>query len=342
MTRILLTGGSGFIAAHVLGLLLKQGYSVVTTVRNQKKADQIKSVFSKYGKDQLDFTIVEDIAQPDAFKNAVISTPPFEAVIHTASPFQFNVTDIQKDLLDPAIIGTTNMLKAIKDGAPTVKRVVITSSFAAIYDPSKGDRPGYTYSEIDFNPMTLEDALSHPANGYTGSKAFAEKAAWDFVEKEKPNFSLSIICPTLVFGPIIPALHLLSSLNTSNQLIYGITAGAAKTRIPDMGGHCWVDVRDVAYAHVQAMSLPTAANKRFFTTANEQYNNKTVVEIIRKNFPEYKDVLPGGEVEGGRFPVGGTFGTNNERSKEVLGVEYHGLEKTVVDTVNSFSAVSQK
>ena len=90
------------------------------------------------------------------------------------------------------------------------------------------------------------------------------------------------------------------------------------------------------------MSLPTAANKRFFTTANEQYNNKMVVEIIRKNFPEYKDVLPGGDVEGGSFPVGGTFGTNNERSKEVLGMEYHGLEKTVVDTVNSFKAVSQK
>lgn len=71
-------------------------HSVITTVRSQGKADQIKAVFSKYDESQLDFAIVEDIAQPSAFKDAVVSTPPFEAVIHTASPFTFNVKDIQK------------------------------------------------------------------------------------------------------------------------------------------------------------------------------------------------------------------------------------------------------
>jgi hypothetical protein len=71
-------------------------HSVVTTVRSHSKADKIKSVFPKYTKDQLDFVVVEDIAQPDAFKDAVISTPPFDIVIHTASPFTFSVQDIQK------------------------------------------------------------------------------------------------------------------------------------------------------------------------------------------------------------------------------------------------------
>jgi nucleoside-diphosphate-sugar epimerase len=97
MTRVLLTGGSGFIALHTLDVLLKHGHSVVTTVRSQEKADKIKTVHpSAVESGQLSFAIVKDIAQPDAFDEAVISDPPFEAVLHTASPFHFNVTDVQK------------------------------------------------------------------------------------------------------------------------------------------------------------------------------------------------------------------------------------------------------
>lgn len=163
----------------------------MTTVRSQAKADKIQEAKSKYGRDKLDFAIVEDIAQPDAFEKAVISDPPFEAVIHTASPFHFNVTDTKKDLLDPAVVGTTGILKAIKKSAPTVKRVVITSSFAAILDPNR--KPGYEYSEKDWNPITEEEALENPTNGYRASKTFAERAAWEFVEKEKPNFTLATV-----------------------------------------------------------------------------------------------------------------------------------------------------
>lgn len=97
MTRVLLTGGSGFIAAHTLDVLLNHGHSVVTTVRTQEKADKIKESYKNYvDKGQLNFAIVPDIAKEDAFDQAVISNPPFEAVLHTASPFHFNVTDVQK------------------------------------------------------------------------------------------------------------------------------------------------------------------------------------------------------------------------------------------------------
>jgi nucleoside-diphosphate-sugar epimerase len=97
MTRVLLTGGSGFIAAHTLDILLEHGHSVVTTVRTQEKADKIKASYQSYAdKGQLDFAIVPDIAQPDAFEKAVVSDPPFEAVLHTASPFTFDISDIQK------------------------------------------------------------------------------------------------------------------------------------------------------------------------------------------------------------------------------------------------------
>jgi nucleoside-diphosphate-sugar epimerase len=110
-------------------------------------------------------------------------------------------------LLDPAIIGTTGVLKSIKKSAPSVKHVVITSSFASIVNGSKGFWPGHEYSEEDWNPITSEEATENPMMGYRASKTFAEKAAWDFVEKEKPNFSLSTVNPPMVFGPIVSSLN---------------------------------------------------------------------------------------------------------------------------------------
>lgn len=97
---------------------------MATTVRSEKKAAAIREAHPNITKDRLDFIIVEDIAMEDAFDNAVVSDPPFEVVIHTSSPFHFNVTDVKKDFLDPAIIGTTGLLKAVKKSAPTVKRIV--------------------------------------------------------------------------------------------------------------------------------------------------------------------------------------------------------------------------
>lgn len=93
-------------------------------MRSKAKFDKIKEAHPKTTKEQLDYVLVEDIAKEGAFDEAIKSDPPFEAVIHTASPFHFNVTDIQKELLDPAYIGTTGILKSIKKSAPTVKRVV--------------------------------------------------------------------------------------------------------------------------------------------------------------------------------------------------------------------------
>ncbi|KAG9529139.1 NAD(P)-binding protein, partial [Aureobasidium melanogenum] len=247
--------GSGFIAAHVLDILLEHGHSVVTTVRSQEKANKIKEAHPNVSEKQLSFAIVEDIAQEGAFDKAVVSDPPFEAVIHTASPFHFNVTDVQKELLDPAVIGTTGILKSIKKSAPSVKRVVITSSFAAIVNPSKGNWPGHTYTEADFNPITHQEALENPAAGYRASKTFAEKASWDFLEKEKPNFTISTMNPPLVLGPIVHYLNSLDSLNTSNQRIRDIYQGKAKEQIPETGTFLWVDVRDLALCHVKAIEV---------------------------------------------------------------------------------------
>ena len=111
----------------MLDLLIERGHSVVTSVRSKEKAQAIKDAHPAIGKEKLDFVIVEDIAVEGAFDRAVKTDPPFEAVIHTSSPFHHNIKDVQKDFLDPAIIGTTGLLKAIKISAPTVTRVVSLS-----------------------------------------------------------------------------------------------------------------------------------------------------------------------------------------------------------------------
>ncbi|KAK5169815.1 Glycine-rich RNA-binding protein 2, mitochondrial [Saxophila tyrrhenica] len=338
MTRVLLTGGSGFIAAHVLDILLQRGHSVVTTVRTQEKANKIREAHPKASEKDLSFAIVEDIAQEGAFDKAVVSDPPFEVVIHTASPFHFNVTDVQKDLLDPAIIGTTGVLKSIKKSAPSVKRVVVTSSFASIINPEKGSWPEHTYTEADWNPVTQEQAKQDAATGYRASKTFAERAAWDFVEQEKPNFTLATLCPPLVLGPIVHYLNSLDALNTSNQRIRDTIQGKFKDDYPPGGPYIWVDVRDLADQHVKAAEEQGAGNQRFFVTEG-YFNGKLIVDAVRKNFPEYKDNLPKEDLQGGGFPEGGVYKPDNSRSKKVLGAKYRSLEESIVDTVKSLKAV---
>ena len=281
---------------------------------------------------RLSYVIVEDIAQETAFDEAVKSDPPFEAVLHTASPFHFNVKDAKKDLLDPAIIGTTGILKAIKKNAPSVKRVAITSSFAAITNPAKHPE---TYDESCWNPVTMDEALNtDPGTAYRGSKTFAEKAAWDFVEKEKPNFALSTLNPPLVLGPVVHYFNDLGSLNTSNENVRDMIAGKYKDGLPPTRVVLFVDVRDIALSHVRAIERDSAAGKRFFVVSGF-FRNAEVADIIKKNFPEYKDKLPASYE---RDPEKFSFKIDNSRTKDVLGIQFRDLESSIVDLVKSLKA----
>lgn len=330
--KVLLTGGSGFIAAHCVDYLLQHGHDVVFTVRSDEKGQKILKNHPGTPSSKLSYVLVADIAQEGAFDEAVKSDPPFEAVLHTASPFHFRVTDPKKDLLDPAIIGTTGILKSVKKSAPSVKRVVITSSFAAILNATKHEK---TYSEANWNPITWEEALQNPANGYRGSKTLAEKAAWDFVENEKPNFDIATINPPLVLGPVVHYLNSLDTINTSNERISNMIQGKCKDGLPPTGVFLWVDVRDVALAHVKAMEIPDAGGKRFFCTAGH-YSNADLATIIKKNFPDLADKLPAEIVSDSPAEL---YGYDNSRSKKVLGLEYRSLEESVTDTVKSLLEV---
>ena len=331
---ILVTGASGFVAAHVIDAFLKKGYKVRGTVRNDASGEGVKKTHAKYAS-QLEYVIVKDIAAPGAFDNVVQGV---DGVIHTASPFQLSVEDNERDLLLPAINGTTSVLEAVSKHAPEVKRIVITASFASILDLSKGKRPGYTYTEDDWNPTTYEEAKTgNGAVAYCASKAFAERAAYDFVKEKKPNFDIATINPPMIYGPPIHNVTDLSKLNTSSADIYRFVAGN-ETEIGDTAFPFFADVRDVAEAHLRAYEVPAASNKRFIITSGG-YLYQDVCEELRTQFPELKSKVPDPSKATDRPE---TAVLSNQRAKDVLGLTFRSLKETIFDTATSLVALEKQ
>ncbi|KAF8608364.1 NAD(P)-binding protein [Ceratobasidium sp. AG-I] len=334
-TNVLLTGGNGFIAVHILLLLIQRGYTVTTTVRSESKTTFLRQKFSDpVSKGQLKFAIVADITTSGAF-DEVFKSNSFDSVLHTSSPFTYAVTDVKNDLLLPAIKGTTEVLKAAAAHGPTVKRIVVTSSFASISDVTKGDRPGYEYSEKDWNPLTFEQSEQNALAGYVGSKALAEKAAWNFIESEKPEFDLVTICPPMVYGPVIQEVTSMKQLNTSSAKFYSIFNGEEK-ELANVGVWLWVDVRNVAEAHLAALEKPEAGGKRFLVSEGT-FNVAQLVDYIWEHYPERAQVkgIPKSTPKAG-YPEAGTYLSDNSLSKSILGTNYISFNNMLKDTLAEF------
>ncbi|KAI1439430.1 putative NADPH-dependent methylglyoxal reductase GRE2 [Annulohypoxylon stygium] len=335
--RVLLTGANGFIAQHILSQLLERGHSVRAVVRSQSKVDNLKKTFCKYvSTSQLEFGVVPDITVPSAFDKVLASDPPFDAVMHTASPFFLRPAK-GAVFLDPAIKGTTEILKGITRVAPGVKRVVITSSFASIgsmhVDPIS--TPAKIYTSEDWNTVTLEEALAteNPLITYPASKKFAEKAAWDFVKENKVNFELATLNPPAVFGPLVDPSQCEKpdQLGETNSWIYNsfFRPGLKSSDpVPPTVAYAWIDVRDVARAHLLAMTMPEAANRRWFAVAGE-VSMQEVSNILRHKLPE-RGTIPIGEPENTGKPEG-YYGCSAPEVETVLGLTYRSAEESIGD-----------
>jgi len=317
----LVTGASGFVGAHVLDLLLKRGYHVRGTVRSQRKADQILAQYPQY-KGKLDFVIVEDISRENAFQGKLDG---ISGIFHVASPFHFKVTTSNKvDLLDPAVNGTVGILKEAAK-VPSVKRVVITSSFAAIMDGSKP--ADHVRTEADWNPVTWEQALTSDAyTAYLASKKLAEKAAFDFVEENKPHFDVATLCPPYVFGPIVHHIDKLEELGESTKVFYEYVSG--KREIEASKFDVYVDVRDLALAHLLAFENPKASGQRYLALGGN-FNWQEVVDLAHKEFPNQTKARVG---KPGTHPPT-QFLADNTKTRTELGLTYRPKEETFRDII---------
>ena len=262
--RVLVTGGSGFIAGHCILQLLASGYQVCTTVRSLTRKATVHSVLETAGMvndHNLSFAAA-DLTHDTGWAEA---TQGADFVVHVASPVQPGHVDRDDDLIVPARDGTLRVLRAARDAG--VKRVVLTSAFHAV---SWGHpHTDHVFTEADW---TVLDGRG--VDAYGKSKTLAERAAWDFMEASTGPMELTTMLPVAVMGPVMG-----NDLSGSNHLIQRILNGG----MPGFP-HLFipiVDVRDVAHAHILAMTTPRAAGQRFLLSNGPAVEMKDIGAVIR-------------------------------------------------------------
>lgn len=272
---VVVTGGSGFIAIHIILQLLKQGYRVRTTVRSLKKINLIKEMLTTGG--LTDFTnldFVEADLTHDRGWAAVMQSATY--VIHVASPTPTLNFKNESEMIRPAVDGVVRVLTAARNAK--VKRVVLTSAYGAVFAGHKHrDTP---YTEKDWSNLAAKNI--HP---YQKSKTLAEHAAWDFIAREGRGMTLATVNPVAVMGPVLSADY-----SHSNNQIQQLLAGQIKA-VPRVDSG-YVDVRDVASLHLLAMTAPQAAGERFLATTGETLSMLEVATILRHHFPDFAAKLP--------------------------------------------------
>ncbi|KAK7471936.1 hypothetical protein VKT23_000042 [Stygiomarasmius scandens] len=269
-SKVLVSGANGFIAVWLVRTLLERGHTVRGTVRSEAKGGFLKNLFKDYG-NKFETIVVSDITADGAFDEAVKG---MDAVEHTASPFHFNADDPQ-ELIGPAVKGTVGILESVTKYGQNVKRVVVTSSTAAV---RRMVTTPTVFSEVDWNDPAVKDveekgrAAAAPMK-YLASKTLAEKAAWDYYNKHKSQISwdLVVINPPYVFGPSIQDVPNPSALGTSATEWYETVVTGARDPEAGVGankaGSTWVDVRDLAEAHVRALEREEAGGERIIVSA---------------------------------------------------------------------------
>lgn len=251
MSRVLVTGASGYLAMHVVKQLVDSGeYIVRGTVRslaNDKKVKPLKDLSSENAKYPLEL-VEADLTKKETWPQAVKDC---SYVIHVASPFPLEIPADEMEVIRPAVEGTTNVLEACAKTKGGVKRVVLTSSCAAVY-------AGRLQEEKLFNEEDWSDEKH--CVPYEKSKLLAEKAAWELVKNlsDDEKFELCVINPGLILGPVLHGSSC-TSMEFHRRLLQREMPAVPKLCI------CCCDVRDVAAAHITAMTSPKAPGNRFVT-----------------------------------------------------------------------------
>ncbi len=272
----MVTGATGYVAGWLVKKLLEEGLTVHAAVRapdNKNKTEHLDKIAAN-SPGSIEY-FKSDLLQPGSYAEAMKDC---ELVFHTASPFTSNFKDAQKDLVDPAVKGTKNVLEQANK-TESVKRIVLTSSCAAIYTDCsdlKNTPNGVLTEDIWNTSASLE------YQPYSYSKTLAEKEAWKIYEKQS-RWDLVVINPSLVMGP---PLNPLSTTSESFTLIKQLGDGTLRFGAPNIGIGI-VDVRDVAIAHYQAAFTPEAKGRHITSGHNSSF-----LEMARVLRPKYGDKYP--------------------------------------------------
>ena len=341
---ILVTGANSYIGAWIVKYLVEKGYQVRGTVRSAAREAQVLDGIAQENRAQLSFVYVNDIAT-DSFHEAVQGV---DGIIHVASPFHFKVTDPEKDLLKPAVQGTLGVLQAAhkynQANNNPIKRIVITSSFAAVFDPAHGFRPGYSYTEKDWCPLSYEDGVAakdNPVTAYRASKVCAERAAWDFLKNENPAFTIATVCAPIVIGPRVGGFKSLDDLNTSNAAIWTLLSSGKDGVVPETRVPVAIDGRDVAAAHIAALELLRDRNERYVVSAGT-FSQQAVLDIVNEStvIPDsIKSQTPTG-TPGQQVPD--HYDIDSSKAQQELNITYIPLKQTVEELALQFVDLQKK
>jgi len=334
---VLVTGGSGFIGAHCILQLIAAGYRVRTTVRSLAREGDVRAMLRQGGSEPgaaLSF-VAADLTGDAGWPEAVAGC---DYVLHVASPFPPAIPKHEDDLIIPAREGALRVLHAARDAG--VKRVVLTSSFAAIgYGQKNANRP--------FNEDDWTDPSGDDVRAYVKSKTLAERAAWDFIAREGGGLELSVVNPVGVFGPVLGPDYSTSILLVQ-RLMDGAMPGCPRLYFGA------VDVRDVADMHLKCMVDPAAKGERFLAVAGEFLSIVQIARILKRRMgaaarrvptlelPDFlvrmaakrdeavQQILP---------ELGKRKNATNEKARRVLGWKPRSNEDCIVATAESMVAL---
>ncbi|XP_057534579.1 cinnamoyl-CoA reductase CAD2 [Amaranthus tricolor] len=311
---VCVTGGSGYIGSYLVSLLLSRGYTVNTTVKDLNNDNETKHLETLEGAKTHLRLFRLDLLDYDSILAAVSGT---SGVFHIASPCIVDqVHDPQKELLDPAIKGTTNVLKAAKEAG--VKRVVVTSSVSAI-----SPNPNWPADVVrDENCWTDVEFCKQKELWYPLSKTLAEKAAWEFAKEN--GLDVVVVNPGTVMGPVLPP-----TLNASMLMLLRLLQGCTETYENFFMGS--VHVKDVALAHILVYENKSATGRHLCLEAISHYGD--FAAKVSELLPEYN--LP-------RLPretQQGLLRAKNAAKKLMdLGLQFIPMEQIIKDSVDSLKS----